>query len=440
MPASSIVGQDSRESWIPVPTLAASGGRRVLYTTIALSPQLLPLEPDEAEAAEANARIRTPGPWEEVRLEDASESALQKLLAKEAAHFARHEASPTLRALHEAASLLKELDHRSEELEGQSGQESAQVQEHLAECSAGWRELGEAEIRRLTPKSRLRLRQRGGEDPSGREVLLLAQLRVTGEPGTQDTVWEVQMLDGSEPKVQYFNLLRSDFAVGEPCQGTRPDINASEADARLDTLGQDHVQASSMGDTVHAEWPACIEVGVSTRSLDGSGLFVNLEALGISSGCFRDDCSHSDHFEAAAPAECAKICQKIGACRTWTFWESTPSTCWLRGSASGQPVGRIDAAGAVSGSLKCAPAFDADAQGPAEPTLLSLIAASSGTIPPSLWQEWDLVGTLSELGHLTLQELRRLRPSARQRSALRIAAKALDPSAWSRKPLETSPS
>ena len=27
------------------------------------------------------------------------------------------------------------------------------------------------------------------------------------------------------------------------CQGTRPDINASEADARLDTLGQDHVQA-----------------------------------------------------------------------------------------------------------------------------------------------------------------------------------------------------
>ena len=33
--------------------------------TIALSPQLLPLEPDEAEAAEANARIRAPGPWEE---------------------------------------------------------------------------------------------------------------------------------------------------------------------------------------------------------------------------------------------------------------------------------------------------------------------------------------------------------------------------------------
>ena len=106
------------ESWIPVPTLAASGGRRALYTTIALSPQLLPLEPDEAEAAEANARLRTPGAWEEVRLEEASESALQKLLAEEAAHFAKYKASPTLRALHEAASLLKELDHRTEELEG----------------------------------------------------------------------------------------------------------------------------------------------------------------------------------------------------------------------------------------------------------------------------------------------------------------------------------
>ena len=48
---------------------------------------------------------------------------------------------------------------------------------------------------------------------------------------------------------------------------------------------------------------------------------MNLEALGIDRGCFQGDCSHSDHFEAASPAECAKICKKILACRTWSFWE-----------------------------------------------------------------------------------------------------------------------
>ena len=181
-----VIGRSSRETWIPVPTLTASGGRRALYTTIALSPQLLPLEPDEAAAAEANARLRTPGTWEEVRLDDTSQSALQKVLAKEAAHFAKHKASPTLRALHEAASLLKELDHRSEELEASKGPASPSASEHVAECSAGWRELGAEEIRRLRPGSHLRLRERGGDDPTGREVKLEAQLRVTGEPGTQD--------------------------------------------------------------------------------------------------------------------------------------------------------------------------------------------------------------------------------------------------------------
>ena len=35
--APGVVGQDSHESWIPVPTLAASGGRRALYTILGSS-------------------------------------------------------------------------------------------------------------------------------------------------------------------------------------------------------------------------------------------------------------------------------------------------------------------------------------------------------------------------------------------------------------------
>lgn len=34
--------------------------------------------------------------------------------------------------------------------------------------------------------------------------------------------------------------------------------------------------------------------------------------------------------------------------------------------------------------------------GPAEPTLFSLITSKSGTVPPALWHERDLVGTLED--------------------------------------------
>ncbi len=62
------------------------------------------------------------------------------------------------------------------------------------------------------------------------------------------------------------------------------------------------------------EIPGCLASSNLSRSLQGRGLFVNLGALGIQRGCFQDDCSHSDHFEATTPAECAKICKKsLGA-------------------------------------------------------------------------------------------------------------------------------
>ena len=42
---------EGSEAWLPVVPLANSGGRRALYATVALSPQLVPLEQDEVEAA-----------------------------------------------------------------------------------------------------------------------------------------------------------------------------------------------------------------------------------------------------------------------------------------------------------------------------------------------------------------------------------------------------
>eukprot|EP00931_Biecheleriopsis_adriatica_P048244 TRINITY_DN27879_c0_g1_i1.p1 TRINITY_DN27879_c0_g1~~TRINITY_DN27879_c0_g1_i1.p1 ORF type:complete len:1796 (-),score=448.97 TRINITY_DN27879_c0_g1_i1:65-5374(-) len=425
------------EAWLPVPTLAGAGGRRTLYATVGLIPQLLALDDDEAQAAEAAVRAATPGQWEEVSLDKLSEKVLRRPRSPEEA---AEVFSPRLRALREAAALLQELDARTEELEENAGsaQQALQRQEQDAEleqlaCGAdGWREVNVAEaevMRNLTTGQRVRMRQRGAEDVNGEEATIEAYLTLTGEPGTVAKVWEVTMSDDAAiPKRRFLDLADPNMIVGVPCEfvGSFETGNASNLTAGMEALAADeHVQASfdSRG-KLPAEWPACIEVGVSTRSLDGSGLFVNLEALNIKEGCFNNDCSHSDHFAAASPAECARTCNRIGACRTWTFWEAAPSTCWIRGFVGGKPAGRIEAVGAVSGGSSCLPPREAGAAGPAEPTLFALLTRRSGTLPPDLWQEPDLVGTLEEFGHMTVSELRRAQPSHRQRCALRAAATA----------------
>jgi len=62
-------GQAGSETWLPVPALSASGGRRALYGTVALSPQLVHLEPDEAQAAREHLQKHYPGTWVHVPME-----------------------------------------------------------------------------------------------------------------------------------------------------------------------------------------------------------------------------------------------------------------------------------------------------------------------------------------------------------------------------------
>ena len=62
-------GQAGSETWLPVPALSASGGRRVLYGTVALSPQLVQLELDEAQAAQEHLQKHYPGTWLHVPME-----------------------------------------------------------------------------------------------------------------------------------------------------------------------------------------------------------------------------------------------------------------------------------------------------------------------------------------------------------------------------------
>ena len=187
-----------------------------------------------------------------------------------------------------------------------------------------------------------------------------------GSPaGSQYLIWEVSTVGTSE--LQYFDLLQTDLAVSAPCNVSRPrepnPSNASESATSANAYDGPEASEGSEDFTEvprseTTEWPGCIEAGISRqavdtkitwfymfesvisrciihmyphltrskigksgwklthsrcilgRSLEGRGLFVNLGALGIERGCFQDDCSHSDHFEAVTPAECAKICKK----------------------------------------------------------------------------------------------------------------------------------
>ena len=67
------------ETWLPLPGLWASQGRRGLYATVALSPQLLPLEDHEVEQVE---QAMSPRKLEEVDLESFRGLAIEKYIAR----------------------------------------------------------------------------------------------------------------------------------------------------------------------------------------------------------------------------------------------------------------------------------------------------------------------------------------------------------------------
>ncbi|CAE8593763.1 unnamed protein product, partial [Polarella glacialis] len=429
-PSSPAVLEDiklGKEPWVPLPTLVNSGGRRAIYSTVALSPQLLGLEGADVDIAEAKAAALY-GPIEELSLDELMGAVGRQRFE---ARTSGAEKSPGFRALKDATALLQSLDQRTEALDaGGLTQEEKQgtAELELASCGAdGWAELDGIEaLLNLTSGERLRLRHRASEDVNGEEATVEAVLTLVGEPGTTTQVWELLMAeDGSR---RYLDVTDSALAVATRCQGSATEGSGSlesptAAQGGNTTASHDYTDLDFIplpAETVRPTgWPGCIEPGVATPSLDGSGLFVNLEALGIKEGCFKNDCSYSDHFTSASPADCARTCAKIRACGRWTFWEGAPATCWLR---SRGPKRHIEASGAVSGSSSCLPPQDVKPE--VEPTLFKLVAGPAGTPPPSLWEELDLVGVLEEFGHLTVAEVRRAQPSLRQRSALRMASVA----------------
>jgi hypothetical protein len=392
------------DTWLPVPTVAATGGRRTLYTTVAFTPQLRPLQDADADAEER----RFTGPIEAIPLEELGGSLGQSAAPR------NHDFDPQYKALHKAISVLRSLDQRADAPKMSEQVIGTTDDSEKGDCSVdGWRELDKGKAAALLGfGDRLRIRLRMAEDVVGEEGTVKNILSVSEAPGLSTMVWEV---DTGETHSRYVDFSDHTIVVSVPCEAPMKVLGAT---------GQHHESSNSTDNVAMgvSQWPGCIERNMASPSVSGFGLFLNLGAFGISEGCFLEDCSHSDHFACKSPAECARICSRIGACQLWTFREASPATCWLRSNASYLD----DSPGALSASVKCMPPADDAAllERQNKPTLFKLVSGPAGTPPPNFWEEWDIIEVLRNFGHMTHDEIRNSRSSSLQRSALRLVARA----------------
>ena len=173
----------------------------------------------------------------------------------------------------------------------------------------------------------------------------------------------------------------------------------------------------SCSETEKMKWPECISHGQTIRSVANAGVFVNLAAFGITDGCFREDCTYTDHFSSGSPATCARTCASIRACRWWSFWTSrTGGTCWLRRHDQ-QRDAMLES---MTASRDCLPTF-APTVAEVEPTLFQL--AKDAVLGPTTTRQWDLAKVLESFGHSTPSQIQLRGDSPLRRSAICVAQK-----------------
>jgi len=261
-----------------------------------------------------------------------------------------------------------------------------------------WREVTE-DLSSLQVGTVVRISTRDGLRPSE----LAEVLSVLIEPSTMGkSERKVTRLRSSQGHILYYDLSLPEWKVEVPL------LTMEENGSEL-------------------RWPECLRKDESIRATDDAGLFVNLLVFGIRRGCFRDDCSHSDHFDATNPAACARTCSSIRACRVWSFWPSrSGGTCWMRR----HDRYRIGMQSSISGSVDCKPPAGAPdgsraKPGMAEPTLFALAKRLGSTLAPSHpAHQWDLLRIMQSFGSLTASQVQAAEPSPLQRSALRFAWRA----------------
>jgi len=286
-----------------------------------------------------------------------------------------------------------------------------------SEGTQAWVELSSDRSASLSPGQLLQIERRFGEKADGKSP----------EGSVEARVERIVKLDGSGQALHLLNVQSTSSGIGsgkvwhnlsQPLwQVFLPEIQDGTRGGQTECKGPE---------LTNPVWPDCIEPNTTIRGSGGAGIFVNLASLGIKSGCFRGDCTHSDHFYASSPAICAKTCAAIRACKWWSFWSPPSNTCWLRSGDQGREAMWFSSVG--SRTCKPAPGDKAKKRAalrdPSERTLFQLAQGPWGVGPHHPLHQWDLLPILDQFGHMTPSELRAAWPSALQQSALRFAQRA----------------
>lgn len=289
--------------------------------------------------------------------------------------------------------------------------------------SLGWNLLRAEQIADLRVGQLLRIRN--GRHAAAQEAQIASVLHVSGRTGSSATLHRVRILKTGS--MSYFNFSQPGLLVTYSHGGGGGDCSMS-------------AEQCSKKSSRKSEWPDCVRQGETIRGVENAGVFVNLVGFGISSGCFRDDCTHSDHFDTSSPASCAQTCASIRACQWWSFWVSASGgVCWLRR----HDRHRLPMINSVAAAADCVPpagqalpkvdwhhlSTSADSAGPrnrrrGEPTLFELAQGPWGIGPRHPYHQWDLVQVLEAFGHSTPSQVEAQEASALQQSALRFARRA----------------
>lgn len=100
------------------------------------------------------------------------------------------------------------------------------------------------------------------------------------------------------------------------------------------------------------DYPECVQTGIVLRHAGEHAVFADMSSHGHK-GCFQNDCTSTDKFDADDPGICARLCGQLDECTHWTFGKQDGSTkCFLRKS----DAGREQLLGWSAGAKACVPA------------------------------------------------------------------------------------
>lgn len=170
------------------------------------------------------------------------------------------------------------------------------------------------------------------------------------------TDWAAKGECESNPAYMQTECARSCLGKGSP---PLPAEAAAAAGAATSAGGGEAGNAAKVEEVVEEvcpagqnEWPCCLENSTNIDSGEAP-LLVNLQGLGVVTGCFLDDCLRTDKFTVVSIEACAQVCLSVPKCQFWVLGqEDGQQKCWLRRSDAGRTTG---AAGYTSAPRSCTP-------------------------------------------------------------------------------------